>query len=497
MSLGPREEIFVSRSRTFLLLALLAAYALAFQGARGLWSPDEGRYVDVAIEMLRTRDWLHPFLHPEVPHYTKPPLTYWAIASSIAVFGRNEWAARLPNSIAYLGTVLLLASLGRHFLPRRPWLPALVYATFAGPFLAANVVNTDTILTFWETLGASAFVAWWSAPPTPRRTAFVLGMWTAFGFAFLTKGPPGLLPLVAFVAFVAFRERARLPGLFHPVGIGLFVVVGATWYVAVALSRPELWSRFLEDEVVARVATGKHHRNSEWYGAFLVYGPMLLVGALPWVVSALGKMRVKGLRSRLRDERNVLLGLWLTLPTLVFLLSRSRLPLYVLPLFVPLALVAARSLPDEWPQRPLTRTLLGAWVVVLVGIRGAASLPSLPHKDDRTFARELERLLTARPREVVFVGTQARYGLSLYLDTDVELCDLEPPASPVPYRETLEHELAEKDHVEPRVFVAPRYAADDVGSLLAAWNPGTRLLGYADGLAVWAGPESASSPRGK
>jgi hypothetical protein len=80
-------------------LALLLVFALAFLGSRGLYSPDEGRYTGVALEMLRLGDWLHPHLHPEQPHYTKPPLTYWAIASSVGVLGENEWAARLPIAL--------------------------------------------------------------------------------------------------------------------------------------------------------------------------------------------------------------------------------------------------------------------------------------------------------------------------------------------------------------------------------------------------------------
>ncbi|HKF96204.1 MAG TPA: hypothetical protein VKB96_16755, partial [Gammaproteobacteria bacterium] len=34
------------------LLALLIALAFAFQGSRGLWGTDEGRYTNVALRML-------------------------------------------------------------------------------------------------------------------------------------------------------------------------------------------------------------------------------------------------------------------------------------------------------------------------------------------------------------------------------------------------------------------------------------------------------------
>ena len=36
-----------------LIVIGLLVYCLAFQGTRGLWEPDEGRYSAVAMEMLR------------------------------------------------------------------------------------------------------------------------------------------------------------------------------------------------------------------------------------------------------------------------------------------------------------------------------------------------------------------------------------------------------------------------------------------------------------
>ena len=64
-------------------------------GGRSLNEPDEGRYAEIAREMIELNDWLVPHLW-YVPHLDKPPLTYWAVAISISVFGENEWAVRLP-----------------------------------------------------------------------------------------------------------------------------------------------------------------------------------------------------------------------------------------------------------------------------------------------------------------------------------------------------------------------------------------------------------------
>src|ERR1700752_2810690 len=88
---------FASRERRggvrgWLLVLVVLAYACAFQGTRPLYSPDEGRYTNVAPNMLDNGDWLRPMLHPEVEPWAKPPLTYWSVATSFAVFGRHEFA---------------------------------------------------------------------------------------------------------------------------------------------------------------------------------------------------------------------------------------------------------------------------------------------------------------------------------------------------------------------------------------------------------------------
>jgi 4-amino-4-deoxy-L-arabinose transferase len=122
----------------FMALGLLV-FILLFQGSRHLWEPDEGRHTAGALQMVRTGEYIDVRLHPENEHFTKPPLTYWALVLSYRVFGLNEFAGRLPNALAWWGTCLLLWRVGRRLVPGSPWLPAVVYATALLPFAAANV----------------------------------------------------------------------------------------------------------------------------------------------------------------------------------------------------------------------------------------------------------------------------------------------------------------------------------------------------------------------
>jgi 4-amino-4-deoxy-L-arabinose transferase-like glycosyltransferase len=409
------------------VLLLLCSVAFAFQGSRGIWEPDEGRYTSAGINMHESGDWLVPTVDGRHPHLTKPPLTYWAIAASIALFGHNEWAARLPGALAFIGTGLFVFGLGRRLCPLKPWLPAVVWGLSFAPIIAANVVSTDTLLAFFETAAMFACVeAWARGKPTAHRWYMV--MWLAWGLAFMTKGPPGLLPLLAVTIYLGFHDRARLRQMFALPGLALFAVVAFWWFALVIGQQPDRLQYFLGYEVYDRIFTATHARNAEWYGALEVYLPVLLVGTLPWsalALRAVGGVRtgVALLRQRLaaRDDDWLLLAYWVGVPLLVFVVARSRLQLYVLPLFVPLALVMARPL-ARWPWlqgRNLARTCV-LTAAIFIGFKGALAHWPID-RDARVIAGDVSRFLDPHDIDrIVFVGMRPFYGLNLYLDRKIE-----------------------------------------------------------------------------
>jgi 4-amino-4-deoxy-L-arabinose transferase len=403
---------------------LLAAFSLAFQGSRGLWEPDEGRYTAVAMEMQRTGDYLTPALNSETPHFSKPPLVYWSILAGVALLGHNEWGVRLAGSLAFAGTVLLVWAMARCMLERRAWLAPLAYATFGLPFCAANIVTADTLLTVWMALGMFGFVATHAASGASAHRAPRLLMWLGFGLAFLTKGPPALLPWLA-IPFLVVPTRGwrGLRDLFSLGGMTLFSIVGLGWYLLVAWSHPGLLAYFLGDEVWGRMFSAAANRNPQWYGGLHAYGPALLLGSLPWSWSLLrgawGWCRNRWSEPRPEsDPWSPFLAAWLFLPLLVLLICRSRLPLYVLPLFIPLALMVGRQLQDR-PFGRWHRWACALWVLGLLVFKGVAS--QQPHeRDARALSAEIRALATPPPDEIVFIDVFPAWGLSFYLDCEVE-----------------------------------------------------------------------------
>ena len=134
------------RKPTVWVAIIAVCLSLLLLGHRGTWDPDEGRYTNVGLNMLDSGDWLNPRRNEEVGHWTKPPMTYWAIASSVAVFGVNTWAARLPAALSYLLCVWLVWRMARRLSPGSEATAALAYATMLLTIGASQYITTDFIL---------------------------------------------------------------------------------------------------------------------------------------------------------------------------------------------------------------------------------------------------------------------------------------------------------------------------------------------------------------
>lgn len=424
------------RSSLIWLFILTLLIGFAFQGTRAVWSTDEGRYTENALQMIDSGNYLVPAYGADRPNFTKPPMHYWAIAASVNVLGHNEWAVRAPNALAFVLTALLLCLIGEQLLVKKIWLPGLIYALTLAPVIAANVASTDTLLTLFEALAVFGFVTAEMGPGgRPRRGPMYL-MWLGFGLAFLTKGPPGLLPLLAIVPFIVKRDGWRALGrIFAPGGVAVFLVVGFLWYLIVVLRYPGLLHYFLYFEIYQRILTPTQHRNPQWYGWLVAYGPVFLFATLPWSFSVFrGAARAFSV-ARWKQwwsgaSTALFLLLWFALPLLVFCVSRSRLPVYALPLFLPLSLMLALQLQDRIDlTRTRQRIVLGVWVLALIALKGAGGYYLHSRSDNRVRVQELETVVAGAPYTAltfvdltsndVAIEEHTPWGMRLYIDKPI------------------------------------------------------------------------------
>src|SRR5437016_2140815 len=112
--LPPRKKVWPF----LVLLFVITAVYFGSSFTPVLFDETEGQYAGAAREMLRSGDWLAP-TNDGMPRLQKPPLLYWLLCASFVVFGRNEFAARLPNTLATIGWVWAVYLLGQRLGGRR------------------------------------------------------------------------------------------------------------------------------------------------------------------------------------------------------------------------------------------------------------------------------------------------------------------------------------------------------------------------------------------
>ena len=410
----------------FLLLVSLAT-AFAFQGSRGLFETSEGRYAECAREMVESGNYMEPTLGYR-PHWTKPPVTYWVIAAGIRMFGSSEWAVRFFHALALVATVGMLYWIGRTAWDAHTgWIAACIYATSPLAVFGAFTLTTDALLTLWEVAAAGCFVRAAVEKDIQRSRCWIHAMWGFFGLGFLTKGPPALLPLLPLLAWRLLSGR-RFP-VATVLGLGLFGFVGFSWYLLVTARNPDLFGYFIGEEILGRIRSNQVH-NPEWYKPFTLYLPVIVFAIGPWLYGWIRGLRTpwkNPFRRFVEDLRlsgfASLMVLWIALPLLIFSMVKSRLPLYLLPLTAPLALLSARGICRD-RSKAVTRRRVG-WIALLtaallVGLKGGAAY--IPHSDNMA---QLHSFLKAfsddRPLRVAsFVGGKKLYGLQYYLNGNLQ-----------------------------------------------------------------------------
>ena len=275
---------------------ILAGLALLFffpcLGWVHLFDWDEINFAECSREMLLTGDWMRPQIDFE-PFWEKPPLFLWMQAASMSLFGVSEFAARFPNAVCGVATLLLVYHIGRRLHDRMfGWLWALGWLGSLLPHLYFRSGIIDPWFNFFIFCGLYGFIefrwqffrlgknsSWWV-----RYRHLVMGG-SILGLAVLTKGPTAYL-IVALV-LVLYWARYRFKGrgyLKHMVLFSLAAAgAAAAWFGAeIALHGPWFAREFLAYQV-RLFATPDSGHGGFWGYHFVV----LLLGCFPVSVLAL------------------------------------------------------------------------------------------------------------------------------------------------------------------------------------------------------------------
>jgi 4-amino-4-deoxy-L-arabinose transferase-like glycosyltransferase len=355
-----------------LVLALVAGNVFLDLGNSKVNDYDEARYGVSAFEMQQHQDFVVPTYAGRKELWAlKPPLGYWLMALSFALFGGSALAMRLPSALCAVAAAAVTMSFARRWFHRRlAILAGLIVATTFG-YLShhgARSGDFDSALTLILLLAAVQLPG---LGVSPWR---VVPLAAVFACGFLLKSF-GIVPMLAVTgAYLLWsgdwRRQRPLPWL---AAAGVFAAIVGGWAAARwhADGSPDFLLRMLREDVVDRSTSIVDRSTSSPYGYLLAlfdrfapWPPLMLAAA----AVVLRVRRPQWLQHLRRGRIAGLLALWVALPLTIVSLVRTQHHWYLDPIYPALAMVAAGSalfLIKRMPERLRGPAVIGLLVLPL------------------------------------------------------------------------------------------------------------------------------------
>ncbi len=344
----------------WIIIAVAALLFIPGLGAVHLFDWDEINFAEIAREMIVTGDWSRPQIG-YLPFHEKPPLFIWMQAVSMSLFGVGEFAARFPNAVCGIITLLVLYRMGERMHGRifgALW--ALAYIGSILPHLYFRSGIIDPWFNLFIFLGVDRIMQLVHQDRT--RDAVLGGLY--LGLAVLTKGPVGVLipGLTVAVYWTLSRFRAQLPWK----GFGILALATlatvATWGLYdLVRNGPEFMVAFFWRQVAMLTTEDAGHGGFAGYH-FVV----LLIGCFPASVFTLQEL-LKPARSAAGDagstrdaRRWMVILFWVVL--ILFSIVKTKIVHYSSLCYFPLTYLAALQLERIWTRQAgfgWSRFLLG------------------------------------------------------------------------------------------------------------------------------------------
>jgi 4-amino-4-deoxy-L-arabinose transferase-like glycosyltransferase len=335
-------------------------------GRPPLWEPDEGRYAEVAREMVVGHDYITP-RNNFVRYFEKPPLVYWVTAASLKVFGRNEFAVRLQAAIASMGQVAITGALAEGMFGANTGVLAALALGLSPLFFAfARFATPDPALAFFLTAAMACFYrgARLSEFPGGIDSRWILAAAVMLALGTLAKGPValvlgGAIAMLWLVWEGRSRDVLEIPWLKCS---ALYLALTLPWFIFVTWRNPGFMHFFIIHEHFERYVASTEHGWGPWF-----YVPITIAGTWPWfyfaplaltssAISFLPSLwpfggKILAAQSGIIDSENEsthaalhFLLIWFAVILVFFSIPRSKLGEYILPGLPPIGILAGRGL---------------------------------------------------------------------------------------------------------------------------------------------------------
>jgi len=328
------------RYAPILLILVGALFYIPFLGRVHLFDWDEINFAESAREMIVTGNYTRVQINFQ-PFWEKPPLFFWMQVLAMKTFGIGEFAARLPNAIIGIASLVVLYSIGRKLVdPQFGLLWALTYFGSLTPHLYFKTGIIDPTFNLFIFLGVWFVARAVTAYGTRQATGLAALAGLFIGLAVLTKGPVGGLLLgLTFVIYWGL-QRFR-PILSFMNGLIFFVcalLVASLWF-GLELVKNGFW--FLEEFIRYQIrlfSTPDAGHQQPFYYHFVV----VLLGCFPMSLLALRGFGSVPSEETFQFRRWMLILFWVVM--ILFSIVKTKIVHYSSMAWFPVSYLAATVL---------------------------------------------------------------------------------------------------------------------------------------------------------
>lgn len=272
-------------SKTYRLFLIIAGVTLFFPflGQVHLFDWDEINFAESAREMLVSGNFIDVQIDFKA-FWEKPPLFIWLQALSMKIFGVNEFAARFPNALCGVLTLLLLFEIGKKLYNKVfGFIWAVVYI---GSFLSFFYFKSGIIDPWFNLfIFLSIYFAYKYLKYSVHEIRNISLSGLFIGLAVLTKGPAGFLVFgltaFAYMAYKKFKVNIKIKHIL--IFTAIFIFTGGFWFILQILS-----GNFgvIEDFIVYQIRLFKT-QDAGHGGFFMYHFVVVFLGLTPASVFAL------------------------------------------------------------------------------------------------------------------------------------------------------------------------------------------------------------------
>lgn len=333
---------------SWIIAAVATLLFVPFLGGVHLFDWDEINFAEAAREMIVTGDYLTVQINFQ-PFWEKPPLFIWMQVLAMKMFGINEFAARFPNAICGIVTLLVIFDIGRKMRDNQfGLLWVLAFAGSVLPFFYFKSGIIDPWFNLFIFLGIWFLVRYSNPADTAKlRNAAFAGAFA--GLAILTKGPVGFLLIAItggiFLLLIKFKLKVKFTDVL--VYFLMLALVGGSWFVVMILNgQLETVIDFIVYQV--RLFQTKDAGHGGFFGYHFV---VLFFTVFPTSILALKAFRKENIDNDLHrlTKKWMLILFWVVL--ILFSIVKTKIVHYSSLAYFPLTFLAAGFVYNAWQNK--------------------------------------------------------------------------------------------------------------------------------------------------